>query len=461
MLTLVIGLGVTGDAVVRHARRAGDRVTVLEDAPRDDAAYTERVADARALGAEVVEAPAAETAVELATAADLVVPSPGVRARHAAIAAARSAGIPVRAEIDLAAELAGDKPLVAITGTNGKTTVTTLVTDMLAASHVGARAAGNIGTALLDAVTTAPAGSVLVAEVSSFQLAFTTEAFRPRVAVVLNIADDHLDWHESTEEYAASKARVFAHQRADDLLVFNADDEQVAALAATTAGRRVGFSVAPDAADGYRVAGDRLVGPGGEVVAATADLRAGAPHDRANALAAAAAALEVGATPVGVRDALRRFAGLPHRLCLVGEGGGVRYYDDSKATNPHATLRAVEGASTPVVLVAGGRNKGLDLSVLRTLAPRLRAVVAIGEAAPEIEAAFEGVTPVVVARDMRTAVARANELAQAGDTVILSPACASFDWYSSYGARGDDFVAEVTRRLAGSGAGASRAGVAE
>jgi len=302
---------------------------------------------------------------------------------------------------------------------------------------------------------------VLVAEVSSFQLAFTTEAFRPRVAVVLNIADDHLDWHESTGEYVASKARVFAHQRPDDLLVFNADDEQVAALAAESTGRRVGFSVAPDAADGYRVARDRLIGPGGEAVAATADLRAGAPHDRANALAAAAAALEVGATAVGVRDALRRFAGLPHRLHPVGEGGGVRYYDDSKATNPHATLHAVEGASTPVVLVAGGRNKGLDLSVLRSLAPRLRAVVAIGEAAPEIETAFEGVTPVVVARDMRTAVARATELAEPGDAVILSPACASFDWYSSYGARGDDFAAEVTRQLTGSGAGASRAGVAE
>jgi len=461
MSTLVIGLGVTGDAVVRHARRGGDRVTVIEDTPRDDAAYRERLVAARALGVEVVEAPAAETVADLVTAADVVVPSPGVRARHAAIAAARRAGVPVRAEIDLAAELAGDRLLVAITGTNGKTTVTTLVADMLAASNVDAGAAGNIGTALLDAATTAPAGSVLVAEVSSFQLAFTTEAFRPRVAVVLNIADDHLDWHGSIEEYVAAKARVFAHQCRDDLLVFSADDERVAALAATAPGRRVGFSVAPDAVDGYRVVGDALVGPAGDVLAATADLRARAPHDRANALAAAAAALEVGATPVGVRDALRRFEGLPHRLRPVGEGGGVRYYDDSKATNPHATLRAVEGASTRVVLVAGGRNKGLDLSVLRALAPRLRAVVAIGEAAPEIESAFTGVTPVVVARDMRTAVASATDLAESGDAVILSPACASFDWYASYGDRGDDFTAEVTRKLAGNGAGASPAGVAE
>ncbi|MGH9032505.1 MAG: UDP-N-acetylmuramoyl-L-alanine--D-glutamate ligase, partial [Acidimicrobiia bacterium] len=354
----------------------------------------------------------------------------------------------------------GEAPIVAITGTNGKTTVTTLVVDMLTASGVGARAAGNIGTALLDEVTAAD-DSVLVAEVSSFQLAFTTEAFRPRVAVLLNIADDHLDWHESREAYAAAKARVFAHQRGDDLLVFNADDEHVSALAGAAPARRIGFSVDADAVDGLRVEGDALIGPDGDVLATTSDLRGNAPHDRANALAAAATALELGAASTAVRDALRRFEGLPHRFHLVGEGGGVRYYDDSKATNPHATVHAVEGASAPVVLVAGGRNKGLDLSVLRALAPRLRAVVAIGEAAAEIGAAFEGTTPVVVATDMRAAVARATELAERGDAVVLSPACASFDWYSSYGARGDDFAAQVARQLAGSGAGASRAGVAE
>ena len=461
MRILVIGLGVTGDAVVRHARAIGDAVTVVEDAPRDDPAYAARVAAATALGAEVIEAPTAETIAGLVTAADLVVPSPGVPARHPAIAAARSTGVPVRAEIDLAAEAAGDIPLVAITGTNGKTTVTTLVAGMLTASGVDARAAGNIGTALLDEATAASADGVLVAEVSSFQLAFTTLAFRPRVAVLLNIADDHLDWHESRSEYSAAKAQVFTHQRDDDLLVFNADDEHVAALAAEAQGRRVGFSVDPGSADGYRIAGEALVGPDGDVLAATTDLRGTAPHDRGNALAAAAAAIEMGATVTGVRDALRCFEGLPHRLRPIGEGGGVRYYDDSKATNPHATVGAVEGASGPVVLVAGGRNKGLDLSVLRALAPRLRAVVAIGEAADEIETAFHGLTTVVVAPDMRTAVARAADLAEPGDVVILSPACASFDWYSSYEARGDDFTAEVTRRLAASGTGARRAGVAE
>jgi UDP-N-acetylmuramoylalanine--D-glutamate ligase len=298
---------------------------------------------------------------------------------------------------------------------------------------------------------------VLVAEVSSFQLAFTTAALRPRVAVLLNLADDHLDWHGSQAAYAAAKAHVFAHQRGGDLFVFNADDEQVAALAATAPGRCVSFSVRTGATEGYRVDGDILMAPDGRELARTADVMGQAPHDRANALAAAAAALEVGATPAGVRAALRGFEGLPHRLQLVGEGGGVRYYDDSKATNPHATVGAVTGAPAPVVLLAGGRNKGLDLSVLRGVVPHLRAVVAIGEAAPEIEAAFAGSAPVVVATDMRGAVRRASELAEPGDVVILSPACASFDWYPSYAARGADFAAEVARIVDPSATGAARA----
>ncbi|HEX6311346.1 MAG TPA: UDP-N-acetylmuramoyl-L-alanine--D-glutamate ligase [Acidimicrobiia bacterium] len=455
---VVLGLGVTGDAVARYARAAGDRVTVLEDEPRADAAYRARADAAAALGAEVLEAPAPSVVAEVAPGADLLVPSPGVPARHAAIAAAQAAGVPVRAEIDLAAEAAGDTPLVAITGTNGKTTVTTLVTAMLTASGVDARAAGNIGTALLDAA--GEPADVLVAEVSSFQLAFTTPAFRPRVAVLLNLADDHLDWHGSQAAYAAAKARVFAHQGGGDLLVFNADDAQVTALAATAPARRVGFSLRPGHTLGYRVGAGGLVAPGGGDIAPLETV-GDAPHERANALAAVAAALDVGATPEGVRDALRGFNGLPHRLAPVGEAGGVRYYDDSKATNPHATVTAVTATTVPVVLVAGGRNKGLDLSVLRRLAEHLRAVVAIGEAASEIEAAFSGVVPVAVATRMRDAVERASALAEPGDVVILSPACASLDWYPNYAARGDDFAAEVARLVGGRPAGASHAGVPE
>ncbi|MGQ0805994.1 MAG: UDP-N-acetylmuramoyl-L-alanine--D-glutamate ligase [Actinomycetota bacterium] len=419
---LVLGLGVTGDAVVRYARELDAQITVIEDAP-GGAAYAERVADAAARGATVVEAPAPGVIEDLVAAADVLVPSPGVPARHPAFAAARATGVPVRAEIDLAAERLGSTPLVAVTGTNGKTTVTTLVAAMLVASGIDATAAGNIGVPLLDAA--AGTSEVVVAEVSSFQLAFTTEAFRPRVAVLLNLAEDHLDWHDSFADYTAAKARVFAHQSGDDVLVFNADDARVARLATAAPARRMPFSVA--------------------------DVDTGDTRGHANARAATLAAGEVGGTPAGTAAALGDFEGLPHRMQLVGEHAGVHYFDDSKATNPHATLAGVEAAAGPVVLIAGGRNKGLDLSVLRKLAPRLRGVVAIGDARGEIAGVFAELTPVVEADDMRAAVTRAAEQAEPGDVVILSPACASFDWYASYGARGDDFAREVERLRARDG----------
>jgi UDP-N-acetylmuramoylalanine--D-glutamate ligase len=448
---LVLGLGVTGDAVVRHRAAEGDRVTVVEDAPGGDA-YKRRRQTAIAAGADVVERPDPNRLVALARGSDLLVPSPGVSERHPAIEVAAEAGVVIRAEVDLAAELAAarGKPLVAVTGTNGKTTVTMLIASMLEQSGVAALAAGNIGLALLDAVD-AVAGSgsavtdgkaaataaidsdpdALVAELSSFQLVFTTEAFRPRVAVLLNVAPDHLDWHGSFERYAAAKARVFAHQRPDDVLVFNRDDEVASRLAADASSRRVGFS-AYDDKSAYGIG----------------ELPLTAPHDRANAIAATAAALEVGATSDGIARALHEYPRLHHRVARVGNAGGVQYYDDSKATNPHATLSAVRGFDRiegQVVLIAGGRNKGLDLSVLRALAPRLRGVVAIGEAADEVEGAFSGAVPTARARSMQEAVVFAARRAQAGDVVLLSPACASFDWYPSYAARGDDFAHEVAR----------------
>jgi UDP-N-acetylmuramoylalanine--D-glutamate ligase len=284
-----------------------------------------------------------------------------------------------------------------------------------------------------------------VAEVSSFQLRFT-ERFRPRVAVLLNAAPDHLDWHPDFPAYVAAKARIMANQAGDDLLVYNADDEAVAAAALAAPARSVSFSLT--ATTGFRLEGDRLVDPEGKAFAAAGDLALRRPHDLANALAAAAAAIELGASAPAVASALATFEGLPHRVTPVGQSGGVSFVDDSKATNPHATLAALAGFES-VVLVAGGRNKGLDLGVLARQADRIRAVVAIGEAAGEVVEAFEGVRPVRRAASMAEAVAIGAELALPGDTVLLSPACASFDWYPSYAARGDDFAACVRALLAG------------
>jgi UDP-N-acetylmuramoylalanine--D-glutamate ligase len=442
---LVLGLGVTGDAVVRHRAAAGDGVVVVEDVPTVEHAYRDRVAAAEAAGAEVVEQPAPSRLVELVRQADVVVPSPGVPLGHPALVAARDAGVQVRAEVDLAAELAAarGKVLVAVTGTNGKTTVTTLITAMLDSSGGAALGAGNIGLPLLDAA--ASEVRVLVAEVSSFQLACTTEVFRPRVAVLLNVAPDHLDWHGSFDAYTAAKARVFENQRGRDRLVFNGDDEVVSRLAETAPAQRVGFTLG-SRPDMFRIESGMLVDSNGEPFADASQMPFTAPHDRANALAAAAAAFAAGATRDHVEHALRGYPRLHHRVARIGDTGGVQYFDDSKATNPHATLSAVsafDDLDGKVVLIAGGRNKGLDLSALRELAPRLRGVIAIGEAAQEVESVFENVVPVARAESMGAAVASAARRAQPGDVVLLSPACASFDWYPSYSARGNDFARQV------------------
>jgi UDP-N-acetylmuramoylalanine--D-glutamate ligase len=435
---VVIGLAETGSAVTRRLRAEGLDVTILEDAPSGSARYRERVDEARALGAVLVERPSERATRDAVAAADLVVPSPLARVEHPALAAARAAGVPVRSEIDLAGERTGH-PIVAVTGTNGKTTVTTLTAEMLVASGRRAVAVGNVGRPLIDAV--ADDVDVLVAEVSSFQLA-CSETFHPHVAIVLAISPDHLDWHGSYEQYVAAKARITAHQTSDDLLVFDADDADARAIADHTHARRAGFSRRADATENAREVDGELRTADGRVLVAVAAMRRAFVHDRTNALASAIAALAVGATTAGIQDALAKYATLPHRVALVGEASGVRWYDDSKATNPDATLRALESFDS-VVLLAGGRNKGLDLGVLARAAARVRAVIAFGEAAPEVARAFGDTVPVVTVRSMRDAVRAAAGRAQPGDAVLLSPACASFDAYANYGERGDDFAAEV------------------
>jgi UDP-N-acetylmuramoylalanine--D-glutamate ligase len=434
---LVVGLGVSGTAVARALVERGHHVVVVEDEPGD--AARARAAELQGLGVEVVERPDPSTLERLVRSTDLVVPSPGVPPRHAVFGLARAAGVDVAGEVELASRWT-DRPLVAVTGTNGKTTVTGLVTDMLVASGTAAVAAGNIGLPLVEAVATD--AEVLVVEVSSFQLQLT-DSFHPAVAVWLNLAPDHLDWHPDLEAYGRAKARIWRRQGPGDTSVLNAEDPAVMAWAGEAPGRVVTFGV--DRGD-YRVAEGVLRTPDGTEIIAVADLRRSLPHDLANAAAAAAAALAAGAGIDGVRRALAGWEGFPHRVTFVGESGGVRWYDDSKATNPHATVAALRGFDS-VVLVAGGRNKGLDLTTLTEAADRVKAVVAIGEAAGDVEAAFAGVRPVQAAKSMDDAVRVAAALAGPGDSVLLSPGCASFDWYRSYAERGDDFCRAVQELL--------------
>ncbi len=443
---LVLGLAKTGEETAAVLRREGTAVTIVEERPAGNE-YARRAADARAAGATVLDAEPSGGWEAFIAGFDLVVPSPGVPPEHAALVAARSHHVPVRSEIDIAGERI-DAPIVAVTGTNGKTTVTSLIAAMLDASGVRAIAAGNIGTPLIHFAGAGPTTGidVVVAEVSSFQLEFTQQ-FRPQVAVLLAVADDHLDWHGSFRAYADAKAKVFAAQGPDDVLVYDRDDPVATELASRAVSRRVAVSLDPACSGAARVVDGHLIDADGTEIVAVDALPRALPHDLSNSLAAACAALAAGATRDGIRSALGSFATLPHRVALVGEAMGVQYFDDSKATNPHAALHAIQGFDS-VVLLAGGRNKDLDLSVLASASDRIRAVVAFGEAAAEIDKVFAGMRPVVHADSMRAAVRAGADHAQPGDVVLLSPACASWDWYEGgYEARGDDFAAEVARLI--------------
>lgn len=445
---VVVGFGVTGRAVARALTRTGRAVQVF-----DDTCSPEQAGAAGAIGVHLEKTPpAAELARRLRGAA-LVVPSPGVPPSHPIYGAAVQAGIPVRSEIELGYQLLAERgrpDLLAITGTNGKTTVTTLVTAALQASGVVAISAGNIGVPLIEAA--ASDADVCVAEVSSFQLEYTEE-FRPEVSCWLNLSEDHLDWHPTLEHYSAAKSRIWVNQQTGDTAVVNADDPAVlAATSSVPAGVMIArYSVYDDSAD-YRVQDGAIVGPDATRIIDVSRLRRSLPHDVSNAVAAAAVALSAGATVEGCRGAFAGAPLLPHRVSLVGSADGVDWYDDSKATTPASVVAAVAGFRS-VILLAGGRNKGLNLKALASTVPPVKAVVAIGDSADEVAEAFEGKVPVSVAANMADAVTAAASYAKPGDSVLLSPGCASFDWYGSYAERGDDFAELVRSRMLKGGDG--------
>jgi UDP-N-acetylmuramoylalanine--D-glutamate ligase len=439
---LLVGLGVTNLAAATALVARGREVVLVDDA--EPSASARSVAEE--LGADLEHGVDTGRLGQLVAACDAVLPTPGLPDHHAVFAAAADAGRPVLSEFDLAA--AWDRrPVLAVTGTNGKTTVATLTAAMLEASGRRCAAVGNLEVPLVAAIDD-PEPVCFVVEASSFRLGHS-RWFRPLVGTWLNFAEDHLDVHRNLDAYRSAKARIWADQGPGDVAVVNAEDATVLAAAPSRAdGPTVTrFGLAP-VVDGtavdYHQEGGQLVGPVGPLVA-TDDLWSTLPHDRANVLAAAATALAGGARPDGVAAAAQRFRGLSHRVQLVTEADGVRWFDDSKATAPHATLSAVAGFDS-VVLIAGGRNKGLDLAALRAAGGRVRAVVGIGESGPEVREVFAD-RPGTVATSMAEAVAAAAGLSRSGDVVLLSPGCASFDWYRSYGERGDDFVSAVLAHL--------------
>lgn len=444
---VVVGLGVSGHAAAIALARHGARVRVTEMSAGPE--IERRAAELRALGVEVETGRHDLQALD----ADLAVVSPGVPPHAPVLRALARAGVKLISELELGARLARCD-LIAVTGTNGKTTTTGLIAHMLETAGVEALAAGNIGLPLTEAAGRVGPGGVLAVEASSFQLQLT-QSFHPRVAVVLNIAEDHIDWHGSVEAYARAKARITANQGPGDALVANRDDERAWAIARASSARVVAFSGEEAPPGGAGPSGGWLVCAGRRVL----ELEALPLPGRAgveDAAAACAAALSYGLDADAVARALVSWRPLAHRLEVVARANGVTYIDDSKATNPHATLAALKGLSD-VVLIAGGRSKGMDLSALAAAAPPVVAAVVLGEAAGELERVFGGVVPVESVATMDEAVTAAARHARRGGSVLLSPACASLDMYRSYAERGADF-ARAVRELIGARAGTTSEG---
>jgi UDP-N-acetylmuramoylalanine--D-glutamate ligase len=389
------------------------------------------------------------------TSADLIVLSPGVP-EIPALRAARTAGVAITGEMELASRFVS-ATLVAITGTNGKSTTTTLSGAILAETGRPTFVGGNLGQPLAEVVGTPAAGSggICVVEASSFQLE-TVETFRARVAVLLNITADHFDRHDGLEGYAAAKARIFHAQQRDDFAVVNADDPLAMRVSEGIVARRVVLSTQRRLTEGGWIDGESLVLalPGGDEERYPAQLPAlTGKHNQSNALAALVAGRLAGAKLDEARRGLLAFRALPHRMELVAEANGVAYFDDSKGTNVGAVVAALAGFPRPVVLIAGGRDKGGDYAPLAAALGAVgRGAVLIGEAAERIAAALPASLPVKRAASMEEAVSTAARLARPGDAVVLSPACSSFDMFRDYAHRADVFRAAVRAQIAGEAA---------
>jgi UDP-N-acetylmuramoylalanine--D-glutamate ligase len=436
---VVVGAARSGVAAAELLARRGAHVTLSEARDGFDGAETLRAGGIHLeLGGHRGDTLAG---------ADLVVVSPGVSVEQPVFEAARERGVEIIGELELASRWTLGR-VIAITGTKGKSTTTTLLGRMLMAAGRKVLVGGNIGVPLCAQVEASTAETLHVVEASSFQLE-TTTTFRPWVAVWLNVADDHLDRHPSIESYVSAKARIFANQTADDWAVVNADDPEVVAQSDSVIAHRAPFALSGRISTGFVVDDEWIVrrtAAGAERLVPIAAVELTGRHMLNNVLAATAAASVAGVTPAAMIEGLRGFRGLAHVMEPAGEIRGVQFVNDSKATNVEAARRSIESFPGGVAVIIGGRFKGGDLRHLREpLLANGRAVVAIGEAAPLVRDALNGVVPVVEAASMRDAVARGYEAAAPDGVVLLAPACASFDWFRDYAERGDSFKEEVRR----------------
>lgn len=449
---LVYGLAIAGLATVRALLRRGYSVVTADDVVNDERRHA-----AADLGVTLLDCPTREELAGVVATCTLVSPAPGIPETHRLIEVCNELGVDLASEIELAyrweqAREAGPRPMLAVTGTDGKTTTTLMAVAMLEAAGLNTIDAGNTDTPLVDAIDD-ERFDVFVVECASFRLAWTP-TFRAEAAIWLNLAPDHLNWHRSMESYEAAKNQIWANQRPSDTAIGFAADRTVCTRLANAPGRHRSFA-ATDA--DYHMSDGTLVGPNGPIVTVDA-MRRSLPHDITNALAASALVLEAGlATETDIAAALAEFVGPAHRLEHITSRDGIDWFNDSKATTPHAAAVAI-AAFDHIVLIAGGKDKHVDLAEMAVDAHRVDAVVAIGETADQIVEAFSTVDRVERRSTLVEAVEYAASIAVSGQTVLLSPGCASLDQYPSYGARGDEFRSLVLQhdvpsdRLSGDGA---------
>jgi len=437
---LVVGLGKSGVASALFLKSRGALVTVSDTKP--EAELRDEILLLLEHGITVETGGHGDRTFR---GQDLIVVSPGVPFDAAQLVQARSMGEPVIGEVELAAQfLAGQ--IVAITGANGKTTTTSLAGEIIAAGKFPTLVGGNIGTPAISLVDQAGPSTWTVLEVSSFQLE-TIVAFRPRVAVILNITPDHLDRHKTFDNYVNAKARIFENQRADDFTVLNADDSTTAGLSERTLARLFWFSRKREVEKGASVRGGHIYfrddNHESEIMP-LAEVPLKGTHNLENVLAAVLLGALVGCQPERIREAVRNFKAVEHRLEFVAKVAGVDYYNDSKATNVDATIKALESFPANIHLILGGKDKGSDYTVLHDLLrQRVKRAYTIGAAAAKIESQIRGAVEIEHAETLENAVRRASEFAVSGDVVLLAPACASFDQFQSYEHRGRVFKETV------------------
>jgi UDP-N-acetylmuramoylalanine--D-glutamate ligase len=434
---LVLGIGVTGISVLNFLKSKTNKIYVYDDLPYPD--IVKRLDEVGMQGVVILDSQS-----ELINKMDIIISSPGFPPFHEVIVKAKSSLIPIVSDIELAYHYRKSSNIYAITGTNGKTTSTVLLTEILKKDGFKVEALGNIGMPTIERLTNCYFDDNFVIELSSFQLEYTND-FRPKAALILNITEDHLNWHGSMDSYIAAKLRIFANQKEDDLLVLNYDDEVLRNININKKPKLMYFSVNNTLSEGVFIKAGNIVFKNKdieEVIINIGKIKLPGKHNLENICGVLAICKYLGISNDSIESVLSTFRGVAHRIEFVATKNGVKYYNDSKGTNVDSSIKAVEALKGPIILIAGGYDKNVDYTrLIESLKDKCKALILLGQTKYKIkEAAYSNnFLNVYLANDMNEAVDIANNLSSPNDQVLLSPACASWDMYKNYEERGDHF----------------------